>query len=97
VSLGSSSDIVYQLSQLVFQTIVGPFRRSSSTGRCRSCCTRCARPAPTTYTKNGHEQNGDQGINAQRRYKNYVPVKRIKCKDYLCDMETVRVNYEKRI
>jgi hypothetical protein len=37
----------------------------------------------------GHRKDGDRGIDAPMRYKNYVPVKRIKCNDYLCDMETV--------
>jgi hypothetical protein len=36
----------------------------------------------------GHGNDGDEGIEAPMRYKNYVPVKRIKCNDHLCDMKT---------
>jgi hypothetical protein len=38
----------------------------------------------------GHHEDGGKAIDAPMRYKNYVSVKRIKCNDYLCDMETVR-------
>jgi hypothetical protein len=37
----------------------------------------------------GHGEDGDKGIDAPMRHLNFVPVKRIKCKNYLCDMETV--------
>jgi hypothetical protein len=38
----------------------------------------------------GHKRDGGDGIGAPMRYKNYVPVRRIKCEDYSCNMETVR-------
>jgi hypothetical protein len=43
----------------------------------------------------GHRQDGKKGIVAPVRYKNYVAVKRIKCKDDLCDMKTMRRRIEK--
>jgi hypothetical protein len=38
----------------------------------------------------GHRKDGDKGIDAPMRFKNHVPVKRIKCKDYLCNIETLQ-------
>jgi hypothetical protein len=38
----------------------------------------------------GENNFGNRGIDEPIRYRNYVPVKRIECKDYLCYMETER-------
>jgi hypothetical protein len=38
----------------------------------------------------GEYNDGNRGIDKPIRHRNHVPVKRIKCKDYLCDMETMR-------
>jgi hypothetical protein len=103
LSLGSGTDIVYQLSRLVpvFQTIVGPFSALFLNRPLQEVLqTLRTASADNIYQKEikkvcsplsyGHEQYNDKGIKAPMRYKNYAPVKRIKCKDYLCDMETVR-------